>query len=81
MKVLASKDTSCYRTKSLALVSCLIAASVHGYAQSTASPLPAGSIGAQVLGRVRLQPDLSVKLYGYFTYVRESGVHFQRRPE
>jgi hypothetical protein len=39
-----------------------------GCAQST--PLSTGSIGAQVVGRILIQSDLSVKLYGYFTYMQ-----------
>ena len=39
----------------------------NGYSQSS---LPAGTIGAQVVGRILIQPDLTVKLYGYFTYMQ-----------
>ena len=52
----------------LALVTYLAVGSQPIHAQSS-GPLPNGSIGAQVLGRVRIQPDFSIKLYGYFTYV------------
>jgi hypothetical protein len=54
----------------LAIIGCLTAIPQVSYAQG--SPLQNGVIGAQVLGRVRILPDLSVRLYGYFTYV--SGV-------
>lgn len=39
-------------------------------AQSTSVPLTPGTIGAQVVGRVLILPDFSVKLYGYFTYMQ-----------
>jgi hypothetical protein len=50
----------------LAFILYLAAGSQQGYSQAI---LANGAIGAQVLGRVRIQPDLSVKLYGYFTYL------------
>jgi len=52
----------------LALLTYLAVGPQRIQAQSS-GPVANGSIGAQVLGRVRLQPDFSVKLYGYFTYI------------
>jgi hypothetical protein len=44
----------------------------NSYSQAPPAPLANASIGAQVLGRVSIQPDFSVSLYGYFTFM--SGV-------
>src|SRR5579883_1624962 len=52
----------------LALAACVAFTPRHASAQG--SPLPLGTIGAQVVGRVLIQPDLTIKLYGYFTYVQ-----------
>jgi len=54
----------------LAIIGCLTAIPQTICAQGT--PLQNGVIGAQVLGRVRILPDLSVRMSGYFTYI--SGV-------
>ena len=51
-------------------LSTYFAVAQNGFSQTTGtSPLTTGTIGAQVLGRVLIQSDLTVKLYGYFTYM------------
>jgi hypothetical protein len=65
------KSAAAFSLHVLALVTYLAAGSQNGYPQPTGSAsLAVGTIGAQVLGRVLIQSDLSVKLYGYFTYMQ-----------
>ncbi|HEY3840503.1 MAG TPA: hypothetical protein VGL72_28220 [Bryobacteraceae bacterium] len=51
----------------IVLAGYLAIGSQSGYAQAS---LPSGTIGAQVVGRILIQADLTVKLYGYFTYMQ-----------
>ena len=53
-------------TLGLAVLSLLAIAPDPSYAQNR---IPSGTVAAQVLGRVRLNSDFSVNLYGYFTYM------------
>ena len=53
-----------------AILTYLAIAPQNSYAQfPPVARIPNGAVGAQVLGRVQVQPDFSMIMYGYFSYM------------